>query len=207
MILTHLHTDHAGGLQSLLDDQIPIPVLYLPAGAEEQQIHPDMLSLLSSLRASGTEIRTLGRGDTLSFPSGSLTVLWPQRDKVRPGQDANDYSLVSLLRLRDSTLLHAGDLSGAYEMYTAVPADLLKVAHHGSASSTSADFLRAVSPKAALLSCRQLSRLRSFRERSGEVPVYATAACGAITVRFREGGFDLLPFLGPAQSEETREDP
>ena len=195
VVLTHLHSDHAGGLRSMMDDGIPVPLLYLPEGAESQQIHPDFTLLLEELRASGTEIRTLCRGDVVPLPSGVLTVLWPEKGKTRPGQDANNYSLVSRLVLKGTVMLLTGDLPESYERYCASPADLLKAAHHGSRSSTSESFLSAVSPSAVLLSCRQESRVQSFRERFGDIPLFATAECGAVTVRFEEGGYTVVPFL------------
>ena len=195
VILTHLHADHAGGLRSLMDDGIPVPLLYLPEGAELQQVHPDFLLLLDELRESGTEIRALCRGDVIPLPSGSLTVLWPEKGKTRPGQDANNYSLVSRLVLKGTSMLMTGDLPESYEHYCAASADLLKAAHHGSRSSTSESFLSAVSPAAVLLSCRHTERVQSFRERTGDIPVYATAECGAVTVRFNEGGFSVVPYI------------
>jgi len=195
VILTHLHTDHAGGLQSLVDDEIPVPVIYLPAGAEEQLVDDDILALLEMFRASGTEIRELSRGDVLPLPSGSITALWPEKGSIRPRQDANNYSLVSLLSLQGVSLLQAGDISGAYESYSAVPADLLKAAHHGSPSSTGTEFLSAVNPKTILLSCSKVSRFESFSERAGGIPVWSTAAHGALTVRFEDGTFLVVPFL------------
>ena len=195
VVLTHLHTDHAGGLRSLLDDEIPIPTLYLPSGAEQMQVDEDILALLENLRASGTEIRELSRGDTLSLPSGSLTVLWPEKGKTRPGLNANDASLVSLFSLRGVSFLEAADITGAYENYAAHPADLLKAAHHGSPSSTSLSFISAVNPRAILLPCGRVSRAESFSARVGEIPVWSTAESGAITVRFSEGAFTVTPFL------------
>ena len=200
VILTHLHTDHAGGLQSMLDDEIPVRVLYLPEGAEDQNIRQDFRDLISALRASGTEIRILSRGDILPLPSGSLTVVWPEKGGTRHGQEANDYSLVSLLSLRGVSFLHTGDLSGIYESSAAVPADLLKVAHHGSPSSTSESFLSAVAPEAILLSCNTLARTESFRGRTGDIPVWSTALRGALTVRFSDGVFTVVPFLPESES-------
>ena len=200
VILTHLHTDHAGGLRSLMDDEIPVRMLYLPEGAENQDIHEDMLALLEELRDSGTEIRVLSRGDALTLPSGSLQVLWPEKGSVRPSQDANRYSLVSLLTLKGVALLQAGDIAEGYEMYSAVPADLLKASHHGSSSSTAPGFLSAVNPQAILLSCGSLSREESFIERMGEIPVWSTASGGALTVRFAENAFTVVPFLSNSQS-------
>ena len=195
VILTHLHSDHAGGLRSMLDDGIPVSLLYLPEGADQEQVHPDFLLLLDELRASGTEIRFLCRGDVIPLPSGTLTVLWPEKGKTRPGQDANNYSLVSRLVLKGTSMLLTGDLPESYEPYCAAPADLLKAAHHGSRYSTADPFLSAVSPSAVLLSCRHMERVQSFRERTGDIPVYATAEYGAVTVRFDEGGYTVLPYI------------
>lgn len=195
VILTHLHADHAGGLHSLIDDEIPIKKLYLPFGADSLDIHPDFVALLSQLRSAGTEIIYLSRGDVIPLPSGNLTVLWPEAGKVRPNQDANHYSLVSRIALKGSVLLHAGDITGTYERYSAVPADLLKASHHGSPASTLPDYLLSVSPQAILLSCQHESRLNSFRDRCGEIPVYGTPEAGAITVRFTDRTFTVSPFL------------
>ena len=197
VILTHLHTDHAGGLYSLIEDEIPIRTIMLPEGAESQDIHPDFLALLDKLRQNGTEIRTLSRGDVLTLPSGTLTVLWPESGKTRAGQDANHYSLVSRLVLRETSLLLAGDLTGDYEQYCAAPSDLLKAAHHGSPSSTGPAFLNSVSPKAVLLSCRQPGRIQDFSTRAGDIPVYGTPEYGALTIRFEEGHFTLIPYITP----------
>ena len=196
VILTHLHTDHAGGLRSMLDDGIPVPLLLLPAGAEDQLVHEDIAALLAELRASGTEIRYLGRGGQLSLPSGSLEVLWPETGKTRPNQDANHYSLVSLITRKGVTMLQAGDISGEYEMYSAVPADLLKASHHGSSSSSSGAFLEAVAPRAVLLSCKSETRHASFAEQLGpDTALWSTARSGALTLRFEENRVTVIPFL------------
>ena len=200
VIITHLHSDHAGGLEALARDGIPVKVICLPVGAEQQNIGPYMQDLVSGFRSSGSEIRYLSRGDVIPLPSGSLTVLWPEDGRVRPGQEANHYSLTSRLVLKGSSMFLAGDLSGAYEMYAAAPADILKTAHHGSASSTSQEFLDAVSPDVILLSCRNDRRTTDFRERADGLPVWSTSDCGAITVRFEEGGYTVIPYLTPTVS-------
>ena len=167
----------------------------LPVGAEKQLIHPDFILLLEELRNNGTEIRFLSRGDVLPLPSGTLTVLWPEDGKVRSSQDANHYSLVSRICLNGSVLLQTGDITGTYESYCAAPADILKAAHHGSRSSTSAEFLETVSPDVVLVSCRRNSRLQDFRIRLGTLPVFGTSESGAVTVRFDENGYTVIPFL------------
>ena len=191
LVLTHLHADHAGGVQALLDSRIPVAVCYLPYGAEQTLIDAGMQEALDALVASGTEIVHWGRGDELSLPSGSITVLWPESGKVRPAQDANESSLVLRAELCGTSLLLTGDLGGAYEMYAAAPADVLKVAHHGSEGSTSPAFLQAVGPELLLLSCGDEARSLSMEARRGGIPMADTRAGGAVTLEFDENGFTV----------------
>lgn len=195
VILTHLHADHAGGMAAFLEDGIPVPLCYIPDGGEQAEIHPDVLSLMDQLRASGTEIRSLASGDTLDLPSGSVSVLWPERNRTRPNQEANESSLVLRLELMGVSFLQAGDLDGRYEMYAAAPADLLKIAHHGSLHSTSEAFLAAVSPRAVLLSCEKADRHEQTQERLHGIPLYSTATGGALTVCFTPSAFSVRTFL------------
>ena len=196
VILTHLHTDHAGGLRSMIRDEIPIRVLYLPAGAEDQLIDEDVRSMLQELREGGTEIRYLAKGDVLPLPSGDLTVLWPESGKTRPNQDANHYSLVSLIRLNGVSFLQTGDITGEYEHYSAVPADLLKAPHHGSPNSSSEEYLSVVSPRVVLLSCRNETRHEDYALRLPEdTALYSTARSGALTLRFEDNQVTVIPYL------------
>ena len=191
LILTHLHSDHAGGVAALLSDRIPVDTVYLPFGAEDASVDEGMTELLDRLEAGGTRLVHLAAGDELPLPSGSLQVLWPPKEGVRPGLNANQSSLAMLATLHGTTLLLTGDLDGRYENYAAVPADLLKAAHHGSASSSGEAFLRAVGPEAVILSCGDTRRPAAFREKLPGVPVWSTEESGAVTVVFTEDGFEL----------------
>lgn len=195
LILTHLHTDHAGGVQALLDKGVPVRECCLPADAFVPAIDPGLTELLQQLAADGTTFRFLGRGDVIETPSGTLTALWPVPGRTRPLQDANHASLTLLASLRGTTMLLTGDLTTLYEGYAAHPADVLKAAHHGSDSSTSAGFIDAVSPQLILLSCGNEKRVTSLVGRSGDTPLYSTEISGAITLRFDEGSFRVYPCL------------
>ncbi len=197
VILTHLHADHAAGIQKFLDDGIPIPVCYLPTDADKSEIDPAVTEIMDRLVASGTHVFPLSRGDTVQIPSGGIHVLWPESGKVRPGQDANKYSLALLMEINGVRFLQAGDLDGTYEHYAAMKADLLKAAHHGSASSTLPETLATVDPSAILLSCSKPSRHDSFAERCGDIPLYSTARSGALTVHFgpEAGDWRIEPYL------------
>lgn len=191
LVLTHLHTDHAGGVSALLESGIPVRTCYVPYGAAAALVDEKALDALKALKAAGTEIVILSRGDVLALPNGSLTVLWPEYAKVRPGQDANDSSLVLLAEIKGTSLLLTGDLSGAYEMYAAAPADVLKVAHHGSASSTGAAFLERVAPRLLLLSCGTEERSAAMDSRQTGLPVADTNREGCVTLTFDDDGFSV----------------
>lgn len=191
LVLTHLHTDHAGGITALMESDIPIKTCYLPWGALDAQVDEAVMDGLNLLAASGTELVEMGRGNEIALPNGRITVLWPEMDRVRPGQDANLYSMALLTEVKDNTLLLTGDLDGTYEMYAAAPADVLKVAHHGSESSTSEAFLQAVEPELLLLSCGSEGRSLSMEARRGEIPMADTNRDGCITIEFDTGGFTV----------------
>lgn len=72
------------------------------------------------------------------------------------------------------------DVSGAYELYAAQEADALKIAHHGSSSSTGEAFLDRVRPAIGLLSARQASAKTLERLAQAGVMVYDTEELGRV---------------------------
>lgn len=198
LILTHLHTDHAGGLQALLDSGIRIHRVYVPINARRQQVDPALASILDH---SEIPVSELASGDVLRYNKATLHVRWPQRETVRSGQDANLYALALEIDLDGFTLLAMSDVEGLYEAYAACPADVLKVAHHGSSDSTGTDFLRLVSPRCAIISASSSSRslpgadtLSRLAERN--IPTLRTGQCGDITLSVEDGVLSIVPFKG-----------
>ena len=203
VILTHLHADHAAGVQRILEAGIPIPVCYLPADADKCETDAAVTEIMGQLEATGTQLLPLSRGDALQIPSGEIRVLWPESGRVRPGRDANLYSLALLMEVNGVRLLQSGDLDGTFEHYAAVNADILKAAHHGSVSSTLPETLATVDPSVILLSCGTPSRHASFAERCPGIPLYSTARSGALTVHFgpEAGAWRLEPYLTDSTHE------
>lgn len=194
LILTHLHTDHAGGVEALLADRIPVTTCYVPWGGDTLAVSEDMTALMQRLEATGTQIVTLSRGDVIDLPSGKITVLWPEEGRVRPAMDPNSYSMTMLAEVQGVTLMLTGDLDGAYEMYAATPADVLKAAHHGSVNSSSEAFLAAVQPQTVLISTGRRDRLERMQEKAGDRDVFSTAQHGALTIRMDAGAYTIETF-------------
>ena len=85
-------------------------------------------------------------------------------------------------------MLLTADLTGTYAHYTALPADILKVSHHGSKADTTEAFLSAVSPQLLLLSNANQAREAHMTALAGPIPLYSTQACGAVTITFAGNG-------------------
>lgn len=199
LFITHLHMDHIGGVAALLDEGIQIHRVYLPVQAEQQRADPNAIAILDRLRAQNVPIHSLASGDELRYNETGVRVLWPVRGKTRSGRDANDMPLVLAIDFGGYTILSTSDLSGSYEIYAATPADVLKVAHHGSASSSGEAFLNYVDPCFALVSCTSASRVLPSAQtlerlwQSG-AEVLRTDECGDITLSLRDGALQVTPY-------------
>ena len=152
LILTHLHVDHAGGVDEILNEGIQIKQAYLPTDYERQDYDAESLAVVQLLREAGIPVTTLAAGDTLAFHETTIDVLWPQEGRTRPGINPNDRSLAMLITLGNMRILNVGDNGVLYERYAAVPADILKAGHHGSKSSGGAELLEIVQPTLAIFS-------------------------------------------------------
>lgn len=200
LILTHLHSDHAGGVRYLLESGIPVERCYLPWGAELDAAAPSVAEAVQALAQRGTELRYLRAGDVLELPTARVQVLWPQAERVRREADPNDFCLVTLWELGGARLLSMSDLPGMYEAYVAVPADILKVGHHGQGDSTGERFTQLVAPKVALVSAGRNLALDKLAARLPGTALYWTGDCGAVTLRFTGNRFEITTWL-PGQEE------
>jgi len=199
LILTHLHLDHAGGAIALLDSGIRVDHIYLPVNAERQKLDEDALAVYSRLLAEDIPLTALASGDELRYNRSMIRVLWPERETVRSGHDANDYPLALAIDLDGYTLLAASDLTGLYERYAAVPADVLKAAHHGSSNSSFDDFLHFVHPSHALLSVSSGSRSLPGEDllnrlAQHQIGIFRTDECGDITLSVQNGQLIITPY-------------
>ena len=148
--LTHAHADHIGGLASVIDNFHPRE-LWLGIDPETPAL--DHVLAVASADHVKTERHTAG--DTLYWHGTEIRVLSPPPDYHPAARPKNDDSLTLLVSYRHTSALLAGDIEKKMEDFVAseVPrADVLKVAHHGSATSSTPGFLDAVKPRFAAIS-------------------------------------------------------
>jgi len=200
LILTHLHGDHAGGVQAILDADIKIDQVYLPVDYEKQGYSEETLAVIGRLIDGGIPVTCLAAGDTLRFHETTIDVLWPQRNGTREGIDANDRSLAMLIALGGGVrILSMGDNGSLYERYAARPADVLKVGHHGSKSGTGEPFLDIVEPTLAIITVKgngnSPAQATIDRLQAAQAQVLRTDETGELTIIPTQNGYRTYRYL------------
>lgn len=183
--LTHAHGDHIGGLARIIQNFHPRE-LWLGINPET----PALDHLLEVAAANHVAIRKYTAGDTLLWQGTGVRVLSPPRDWHPKAQPKNDDSLAFLISYGNTGILLAGDVERKMEKFVAAEsprADVLKVAHHGSATSTTAELLQAVQPRFAAISVgayNSFGHPRSSvlaRLQAAHVRTYRTDMLGLVT--------------------------
>lgn len=149
VVATHPHEDHIGGMDTIIR-AFSVKQLYMPNATSTTKTFEDMIS---AINASGAKRIQAKAGVKLDVPGLSGSFLAP----VGTGyEDLNNYSAVLKITYGSTSFLLTGDAEGISENEMLrngnLQATLLKVGHHGSSSSTTSSFLKAVSPKFAVIS-------------------------------------------------------
>lgn len=157
IVLTHGDADHAGGASWLLE-RFRTCRLIVPCGIDEA----GQEAMATARRLSIPVVEVLP-GDRMAWDEARVDVLHGTDCKQDASAEDNTGSLVLRLRMADATMLLAGDADGAAEaeVMASVPdlrADLLKVAHHGSRTSTCETWLSRVRPSVAVISAGRQNR-------------------------------------------------
>lgn len=206
-VLSHAHSDHMGGMPAVLANFHPreLWVAVNPNSAAYRD-------LLREAAGLGVTVRHLRAADTVAWDGTTITVLAPARTYANAGPPGNNDSLVLRVQYGRGSVLLEGDAEAPSEhaMVAAAeagigpalgPDTLLKVGHHGSRTSTNAEFLHAVEPRDAVIS---VGRGNTFGHPRPEV-IGRLAEAGAHV--FRTDEFGMTTFLLTRDGEISSSQP
>jgi beta-lactamase superfamily II metal-dependent hydrolase len=197
--ITHAHADHMGGAAAILANFRPRE-LWLSDPSD-----PEMKDLLQQAQGLGVRVVPRRAGDEFDFGGAEVRILAPRAQDLAARR--NDESLVMKLVYGKTSALLEGDAEKRSEQQIAEEqpeADLLKVAHHGSATSTVPQLLERVHPRFAVISVGARNTYGHPRgevlARLGEARVmtYRTDLDGAVT--FYLDGKNVIPGLPQAEA-------
>ena len=187
IIGTHEHEDHIGGLAGALNVCSVGQVMCSTASYDSKAFN----SFVKYTEAQGKEVFIPEVGDSFSLGSSQVTILGP----VRKYDDANNNSIVTRIEYGDTSFLFTGDMEREAELdlldywdESKIKSTVLKVGHHGSETSTSYPFLRAIEPVYGVISVGKGNSYGHPDEavtshlRDAEVKVYRTDEQGDIII-------------------------
>lgn len=189
VLATHADADHIDGLNDVVRNFSVCSALVgrTPGG------DPEYAKFAQTLTLNRTPLQVLEEGDVMRFGDVEVTVLWPPATMDANAPSQNNDSVVLSLRFGERTILLTGDIEKGAEtaMIRArqnLHADVVKVPHHGSKTSSTENFVDATKPGVAVIS---VGRTSMFGHPHKEVvarwlasgaEVLTTGRCGTITV-------------------------
>lgn len=149
VIATHAHEDHIGGMDNVINSFDEEKILF-PKTTSTTKTFEDFVN---AVKNKNKKLYAPQSGEKFTFANSTFEILAPNSDNY---EDANNYSIVIKLTYKENSFLFAGDaeeileneiLNKGYDLKS----DLIKIGHHGSSSSTSDKFLKAIEPDYAVI--------------------------------------------------------
>ncbi len=190
-VLSHFHKDHAEGIIAAVE-MLNVKNVFAPAPDEKwtDEMYEYKAELESAASVSGTEIHYVSENTRLVFDCGIVLDMYVPNDIVRISNDDNDMSLLIKAKYYNTSAIYSGDISSLAEKGFIsggidVKADIMKVSHHGSAGSSCEEWISAVDPDYAVISCGEDNPYGHPSDKALErlegIPIIRTDINGTIT--------------------------
>ncbi|KEH90634.1 ComEC/Rec2 family competence protein [Clostridium botulinum] len=184
VIATHPHEDHIGGMASVINN-FNVSKFIMAKVTHNSNTFKNMVN---ALKDKGIKITVPNVGDNYSLGTSNFTIVAPNSKQY---DNLNNYSIVTKLRFGNNSFLFTGDAESLSEgeilaKQLDIQADVLKLGHHGSRTSSTEAFLDKVSPQYAIVSCgkensyRHPHKVTMDKLQSRNIKVYRTDELGTI---------------------------
>lgn len=201
---THPHQDHIGAMEGVLDN-FKCNRIYVPKTHSDVQVGSWYINLWKKIRKNKIEVINPKENDRFMLGDAEFNVI----EQFTPNEadyNVNNYSTIIRVSYGKNDVLFVGDAEKEveYQMLKEednIQAEILKVGHHGSTTSTTQKFLDAVSPQYALISCGIGNQFKHPNEKilkrlqDKEISVYRTDENGNVKVTITKTKiyFDCAP--------------
>ncbi|MGN0106063.1 MAG: DNA internalization-related competence protein ComEC/Rec2 [Hominilimicola sp.] len=151
--VSHYHQDHVQGIIAAMEN-IKVRNLFLPDNMEGSEWR---VALENAAAENGTTVHYISEETLLTYNNGMTVRIIPPAKKTEISDDENDTSYIYYVEYGGFSAMFTGDMSAFAEKClldtgNVMHADLLKVAHHGSKTATSREWVEAVTPEYAVIS-------------------------------------------------------
>lgn len=213
MIFSHFDNDHCQGLLYVLENLKVKSVLI----GEQYEEYQNYQKLKEVAKRKAIKIYTLKKGDCIKLTKNlKIEVLWPKKEEMISENSINNNSLVLKITFGNFSILFTGDIEKVAEekilkeyegKQKLLQSTILKVAHHGSKTSSIKEFIQKVNPKCALIGVGKDNKfghpsnitLETLKQLNTKI--YRTDQCGEISIKVTKQNYYITNFVKPARSK------
>ncbi len=182
VIISHFDTDHVGGVLYIMENMKIKNIII----GKQFETSENLQKFLDIVQKQKTKLSVVQAGNKINIENNLIfNIIWPEPSKKITENSINNNALVCKMICNDFSMLFTGDIEeqaekelvSKYKTTNILESTVLKVAHHGSKSSSTDEFLKLVKPKIALIgvgknniyghpNAEVLYRLKSMRYKS-----------------------------------------
>lgn len=191
IIISHFDTDHVGGVLTVMEE-LKVDRVLIPVQSKDSDNYKKFMNTVNKKKI---KVCTVKKGDTIKVDRDvKIDVLWPDNSNLIKENELNNNSVVCKICYKNFSCLFTGDVEAIAEEQIVennklnLKATVLKVAHHGSKTSSTVPFIDAVKPKVALIGVGKDNKFGHPNDITIEnlnklnVQIYRTDTMGQITI-------------------------
>lgn len=190
LMWTHPEQDHIGGISEILD-RFEVGVVVMPEVSKKTKQY---VNILNDIKRKNIKYVFATAGQIIKYKEIKITILAPDEKLLKWGKTkVNAAAITAKIEMPKYSLLLTGDIEAPTEAYLVgkynklLRSDVLKIAHHGSKTSTSVGLLNAVKPSVAIISVGAKNNFghpsTEILQRLKDLKIFRTDKNGTITFK------------------------